>query len=644
MREKGFKARKLSPETRARFAELARVCRGDVLKMTTLAACGHPGGSMSSMETYVLLWNLADVGPDRIHDPGRDRIVVSHGHTSPGVYSVLGRLGYVNIDDAVAHFRQGGSLFEGHVERTVPGVEWSTGNLGQGLSAGVSFALASRYLKKDYHVFVVMGDGEQQKGQIVEAQRFAVKYHLTNITVIVDRNYLQISGDTRKVMPMDIPAQYKASGWKVFEVADGNDLDQMYAAIRRAKRYRKAPAAIIARTVMSKGVPFMEDKEEWHGKALPEEECRKALAILGLPDDIEKCKAMRAAFKPGAHATAHNPPVKVNTGAPRTYLADKKSDCRGAWGAAIADLAEANKGEGAAPIVVFDCDLASSVRTEGFAKILPDNFIQAGITEHNTCAMAGAMSTQGVLAFWADFAVFGTDETYNQHRLNDINGASVKVVITHCGTDVGEDGKTHQCIDYVGTFRNIYGYHVICPADPNETDRAVRYAASHEGNFVLAMGRSKMPTVTAEDGSPVFAGNYEFQYGKATFVREGRDVCIIAMGPMVGRALIVHDLLGKKGISAGVLNMSSPTAPDSAALRKAAQAKVVAAYEDHNVRTGLAAVVSEFFAQEGLSACFLRFGITRYASSGTPEELLKLQGIDPETVAEVTARVYSTGK
>jgi transketolase len=644
MRQKGFKAARLSPQTKARFAELARVCRGDVLKMTTLAGCGHPGGSMSSMEAFVLLWNLANVAPDRTNDPGRDRIVISHGHTSPGVYSVLGRLGYFNIDEAVAHDRQAGSLFEGHVERTLPGVEWSTGNLGQGLSAGCGFALTSRLLKKDFHVFVVMGDGEQQKGQIVEAQRFAVKYKLNNITAIIDRNYLQISGDTRLVMPMDIAAQYKASGWKVFEVEDGNDLDQLYAGLRKAVRYGKAPTAVIARTVMSKGVPFMENKEEWHGKALPEEECRKALAILGLPDDLDKYKAMRAALVPGARPEPTSPPVKINVGMPRTYPCDKKSDNRGAWGAAITDLAEANKGPDSSPIAVFDCDLASSVRTQGFEKILPDNFIQAGITEHSSATMGGVVSTQGILAFWADFAVFGTDESYNQHRLNDINGANLKTVITHCGTDVGEDGKTHQCIDYIGTFRNLYGCHIIVPADPNETDRAVRYAASHEGNFVIAMGRSKLAPVAAADGTPLFAGNYRFEYGKATFIREGKDVCIITMGQMVPRAMKVHEILAKQGISAAVLSASSPVAPDSAALRKAATAKVVAVYEDHNVRTGLASVVAEFFADNGLNACFLRFGIPHYASSGTPDELLKLLGLDPETVAEVIARSLKTSE
>ncbi len=643
MQEKGFRAPRLSSETRDRLSELGRLCRGDVLKMTTLAGCGHPGGSMSSMEMFLLLYSLADVAPDRVNDPGRDRIVVSHGHTSPGVYAVLGRLGWFPIDDAVAHFRQAGSMFEGHVERTVPGVEWSTGNLGQGLSAGCGFALSAGILGKDFKSFVVMGDGEQEKGQLVEAQRFAAKYRLKNLIGLVDRNYLQISGDTRAVMPMDVAAQYCASGWRVIEVADGNDLDEVYAALHEATTTGDAPTCIIATTVMSKGVPFMENKEEWHGKALPDDQCANALGILGLGNDLADLRAKRDAFVPGAHPESYSPPTTISIGEPRTYPVDKASDNRGAWGAALEDIAKANKGrEGSSPIAVFDCDLASSVRTTQFAKVMPEGFFQAGISEHHTAAMAGAISTQGIVSFWSDFAAFGTDEAYNQNRLNDINGASLKLVLTHAGVDVGEDGRTHQCIDYISNFRSLFGFRVIVPADPNETDRAVRYAASRPGNFLVAMGRSKLKPLAAEDGTPLFAGDYAFEYGKATFVREGKDACLIAIGAMMPRAMEVHAILKERGIDLAVLNMSSPCAPDSEALRKAAATGYVATYEDHCVKTGLGAVVTEFFAEQGLTPCVMRFGIPRYASSGTPDELFKTLGLDPETVADTIEETIRT--
>ncbi len=643
MDEKGFKAERLSGETKSRLVDLARVCRGDILKMTTLAGCGHPGGSMSSLEAFLLLWSLADVAPERIHDPARDRIVVSHGHTSPGVYSVLGRLGFVDVDEVVAHFRQAGSLFEGHVERTVPGVEWSSGNLGQGLSAGCGFALSSRLLGEDFNVFVVMGDGEQQKGQVVEAQRFAAKYNLANLVAIVDRNYLQISGDTREVMPMDVAAQYRATGWYVIEIDDGNDFDKLYEALHEAVGYQ-GPAVVIARTVMSKGVAFMENTEKWHGAVLPEKDLARALEILGVENDLGKYKKMRAQFAPGAHVEPYLPAIEVRIGKPRTYGADEKTDNRGAFGKALQDLAELNKDGLGARMAVFDCDLASSVRTTWFAEVQPQSFIQSGITEHHTATTAGAVSTQGILTFWSDFGVFGTDEAFNQHRLNDINHTNLKVVVTHCGTNVGEDGKTHQCIDYLGSFRSLFGFHVIVPADPNETDRAVRWAAAHEGNFLIAMGRTKMLPVTGEDSAPFFAEGYEFEYGKAAFVREGADVSIVAMGPMLPRAIEVREILAEKGIRAAVVNMSSPTVPDRKVLRKAAEAKVVATYEDHNVHTGLGSIVGEFLAEEGLTPHFVRFGVTRYADSGKPDEILKHLGIDPETVARVIEAKFNNAK
>jgi transketolase len=179
----GFGPETLPDEAAERFAEIARVARGDILKMTTMAGSGHPGGSMSSIDTYVVLYSCANVDPSRPRMKERDRIVISHGHTSPGVYMALGRTGFFDIDEAICTFRTTGSRYEGHVERCVPGVEWSTGNLGQGLSAGCGFALAGRLNRLDYQVFVVMGDGEQQKGQISEARRFGRSSRLTGTTI-----------------------------------------------------------------------------------------------------------------------------------------------------------------------------------------------------------------------------------------------------------------------------------------------------------------------------------------------------------------------------------------------------------------------------------------------------------------------------
>ena len=201
--------------------------------MTRVAGSGHPGGSLSSLEIYLVVFSHAELG-----GPERDRIVVSHGHTSPGVYASLARLGHLPVDEVKAFFRKAKSPYEGHVVRGIPFIDWSTGNLGQGLSAGCGLALAGRVRQKHYHAYVLMSDGEQAKGQVAEARRFAKKYGLSEITVVIDWNGIQISGSTDMVMPVNIIEDYLADGWDVIE-ADGHDMSELYRALRSARHSDK---------------------------------------------------------------------------------------------------------------------------------------------------------------------------------------------------------------------------------------------------------------------------------------------------------------------------------------------------------------------------------------------------------------------
>ena len=220
--KKGFDREKLAREDIEFLKSFAKKCRGDIIRMTTLSASGHPGGSMSSIDIYSVLYGLCDVDPANPYKPERDRIVVSHGHTSPGVYSALGNYGFFDVNYAVLTFRTAGYQFEGHIAKSVPGVEWDTGNLGQGLSAACGFALSSRLHNFNNQVYCLMGDGEQTKGQIGEARRFAVKYKLNNLTVIIDKNGLQIGGKTTDIMPNNIAENFKADGFHVIEI-NGHD-------------------------------------------------------------------------------------------------------------------------------------------------------------------------------------------------------------------------------------------------------------------------------------------------------------------------------------------------------------------------------------------------------------------------------------
>ncbi len=634
MQARRFDAEKLDRESLERLSKLARLVRGDILKMTTLAESGHPGGSMSSVDFYLVLYLYANVHPQSSSDPNRDRIVISHGHTAPGVYAALGRTGFFPIEAAVSAFRKAGSPFEGHVEKGIPGVEWNTGNLGQGLSAGCGFALGAKILKKEFHVFVAMGCGEQQKGQISEARRFAVKYGLDNLTAIIDFNCRQISGVTQEIMPQDVVRNFESDGWRVME-ADGHQFQEIYTAFREAA-LSKHPTLILAHTTMGKGVSFMERKEEFHGRALTLEEYRKAILELRIEDDLDRYRQIREWGTPsfaGRKYLVPSPPIQI--GSPRNYEKDQKLDNRSAFGNALVDIAKANvQADCPLPMAVFDCDLASSVKTAAFAKQFPDHFFQGGIQEHNTATIAGAISTLGLLSFFADFGVFGVDETYNQHRLNDINETNLKLICTHNGLDVGEDGKTHHCIDYVGVMRNLFGYRMIIPADPNQTDRVTRYVAKAHGNFVVIMGRSPVPILLTEEGRPLFDNPYEFRYGRADLVRDGKDAAILTAGGMVHRAIQAWQKLRERGVTVKVINLSCLSDLDNEAILKAAETGILITYEDHHIQTGLGSLIANFIAEHGLGIRFRKLGIKQYGSSGKPDDLYRSQGLDVESLVQ----------
>ncbi len=626
-------SRRLATDQLHSLRELSVLARGDILKMTKLANSGHPGGSMSSIDFYLVTYAFAALTPDTHKDPARDRVIVSHGHTSPGVYATLGRLGFFDIDDCISTFRLCGSPYEGHVERHLPGVEWSTGNLGQGLSAACGHALAARLLEHEFEVFCCMSDAEQAKGQVAEARRFAAKFGLSNLTVIVDYNQRQISGKTGDIMPVNIAGGFLADDWAVIEV-DGHSHEEIHDALVEAVD-DGVPTCIIAHTIMGKGVRFMEGDHVYHGRALTDDEYGRAMAELGIDASLEEFEDRRKRFTPsGNDIEIHPPAIRVNTGAPRTYESEVKTDNRSAFGAALADLGRENLLEGTdgVAMAVFDCDLAESVKTDAFAKAFPRNFFEAGVSEHNTATVAGALSTQGVLTFFADFGVFGIDEVYNQQRLNAINGSSLKLVTTHCGIDVGEDGKTHHCLDYVGALRNVYGWRVIVPADPNQTDRAVRWAAANAGNYLIATGRSKLHVITDEDGRPCFGRDYKFVYGKADLIRSGESATIVAMGSTVHRAIRVRDILDEQGIDIAVINISSPLDIDEGALVRAASTGLIVTYEDHNVQSGLGAEIARNMMRIGMSARLMNFGVDRFAPSGSADDVFAYLGLDPATI------------
>jgi len=629
---RGFREKTLSPEWHRKLTDQARTGRGQIIKMTTVAASGHPGGSMSSLELFLTLYNFARIDPKNPCQDSRDRIIISHGHTSPGVYVALAAAGFFDVGPALHGFRQAGSPFEGHVERSVPGVEWDTGNLGQGLSVGLGKGIYGRLSRQDFHTYVVMGDGEQQKGQISEARRAVVKYGFSNITAIIDYNGLQISGKLSDIMPQQIRKNWEADGWRVLEI-DAHDLNAVYQALYAATHYSSSPFMILAHSIMGRGVSFMENDESYHGAALSIDQARKALIELGCPDDLDDLFAKRKQGTPPYFQQPFRDHVRVEPGAPITYKPEDKLDNRSAWGKALVSVADANMGRPDFVMVVFDCDLSKSVKTDGFARKHPSNFFQFGITEHSTASTAGSLSAEKALSVWSDFGVFGIDETYNQARLNDINHTNLKLFCTHSGVNVGEDGKTHQCIDYFALLNSTFGWKVITPADPNQTDRIVRFVLATPGNFAVIMGRSVVPMITDESGRPYFGDGYVYRYGRMEMIRKGEDVVLVSAGNILPVALQAWTALNGSGKRIALVSVSDWSDLHGEDISSLAAYPHVVTLEDHNVKNGLGASLAVQLIEHGYGGALARIGVTQYAASGKPDDLYKMLGLDAGSVA-----------
>ena len=271
----------MTKEEKKQLMAAACKVRMGVIKGTHAAKAGHPGGSLSAADLFTYLYcKELNVDPKNPKDENRDRFVLSKGHTAPGLYAALALRGFFPEEDLLT-LRQIGSHLQGHPNMNLtPGVDMSTGSLGQGVSAAAGMALAAKYQGKDCRVYTLLGDGEIQEGEVWEAFMFAHHYKLDNLCAIIDNNHLQIDGRVDQVMsPYPIPEKLRAFGWEVAEI-DGHDFDQMEAAFAQARETKGVPFAIVASTVKGRGVSFMEDQAGWHGKAPNDQEYETAMAEL----------------------------------------------------------------------------------------------------------------------------------------------------------------------------------------------------------------------------------------------------------------------------------------------------------------------------------------------------------------------------
>jgi transketolase len=417
----------------------------------------------------------------------------------------------------------------------------------------------------------------------------------------------------------------------------------MWQVLGKAQTVQDHPVVIIGHTIMGKGVDFMEEdgrqlKSTWHGIAPSPEQAEKALQQLQLsPEEkllLDEFRAKLIAWTPPRpnYIPLLTQDQQVKGGEPIVYAAGTSTDCRSAYGKALLDLAQNNP-----QVVALAADLRGSVKTEEMGKKFPERHIEVGIAEQNMVSIAGGLSLSGFVPFASTFGAFMTSRAKDQARVNDINVTNVKMVATHCGLSVGEDGPTHQAIDDLGSFLGFYNTMLIEPVDANHTDRIIRYIATHYGNFYVRMGRHKFPVLLKEDGSVFYDADYQYQYGRTEVVREGNEVTIVAVGACVGEAVLAWEKLEGK---AEVVAVSSIKQFDQTLVDSIAKTGRVITVEDHNPVCGLAAQVSRLIVEKGIKVeKFISLGVPEYQFSGTNAELYRAVGIDAAGIGEAVKKM-----
>ena len=265
---------------------ISKLIRKDIVSMLTESASGHPGGSLSAADIVTtLFFKEMNIDPNNPKNPNRDRFVLSKGHCSPALYATLALKGFFSMDE-LKNFRNINSILQGHPDmKKIPGVDMSTGSLGQGLSAANGMAIAGKLDNKDYRVYAILGDGEIEEGQVWEAAMASARYKLDNLCVILDNNGLQIDGKVEEVKALDcLYSKWESFGFNVIP-CDGHNIEMLIDSFEKARQTKGQPSIIIARTVKGKGVPFMENKAEWHGKAPNDEQYERAMKALKLEEE-----------------------------------------------------------------------------------------------------------------------------------------------------------------------------------------------------------------------------------------------------------------------------------------------------------------------------------------------------------------------
>jgi transketolase len=589
--------------------ELAQQLRVDSIRCSTSAGSGHPTSGMSAADLMaVLMTRHLRYDWQRPHDPANDHLIFSKGHASPLLYSMFKASGVISDEELVTQYRRFGSRLEGHPTPLLPWVDVATGSLGQGLPDGVGVALAGRYLDElPYRVWVLCGDSETAEGSIWEALDKAAFYRLHNLTAILDINRLGQRGPTELSWDVDAYAKrVEAFGCHPI-VIDGHDLGEIDKALSRAAEADQ-PTVIVARTRKGRGFSEVEDREGWHGRALPPEMAERAIVELGGERHLVVTGPLPEAGTPRAW-----PDGEVSL--PR-YELGAEVPTRLAFGQAVAAVGARGH------VVGLDGEVDNSTHLEEFAKAYPERYFEIYIAEQQLVAAAVGLQVRGYIPFAATYAAFFT-RAYDFIRMSAISLADIRLCGSHAGVEIGADGPSQMALEDLAMMRAVHGSTVLYPSDAPSAAYLTGQMADRAGIVYMRTTRGAYPVLYGPDEV--------FPIGGSKVVRSSPDdqVTLIGAGVTLHNCLAAADQLAADGIGARVVDLYSVKPIDIQGLLEAATAtgdRIVVA-EDHYPAGGLGSAVLDAFNDAGHPVGISHLAVRDLPGSGTPAELMEAAGI-----------------
>ena len=658
---------------------VARWMRRKIVEMTTAAGSGHPTSSLSAVELMAVLFFdkrgffCSDVAHPEAED--NDRLIFSKGHAAPLFYALWSAAGGIDAKE-LATLRKFGSRLEGHPTRALPFTEVPTGSLGQGLGVGMGEAIALRARNTEHgtrnagkkflnvlqllaipvfsgaprsvicdpRVWVLLGDSELAEGSVWEAARIATHSRLGNLIAIVDANRLGQRGETMDGWDTEkIAERFRAFGWRAICV-DGHSVRAIARAYKKAVASADVPTVIVAKTVKGKGVSFLENAEGWHGKALSQEECERALKEIGGEDTLcnfqfpisnfqQNAKIVKSKIpNPKSQSVHQKSKFQISDSSHYSLLTTHYSlgdlaSTRAVYGKSLVEVAREN-----GKIVALDAEVSNSTFAIDFAKVFPERFFEMYIAEQTMVSVATGMARRGYIPFVSTFAAFFS-RAFDQLRMAQYAQVPLVCVGSHCGVSIGEDGASQMGLEDIAMFRTLLGSVVLYPSDAPSMRACVCLASEQKGITYIRSTRAEVSVLYGEEENFVVGGS-------KTLRASDQDVAtIVAAGITVNEALKAYERLREEGIMVRVIDAYSIKPIDAESIAKAArETGHIIVVEDHFAEGGLADAVRESlnskFQIPNSNFSVLSLAVRKMPKSGTPKELLRYEGIDAEGIVQ----------